>query len=58
MAHIVFLGFLLQAPAASDSLPYEYKILATQKTSTTGKEHLSVLGTIHSWSFDQHGRGK
>lgn len=58
MAHIVFLGFLLPAPAASDSLPYEHNILATHKTSTTGKEHLSVLGTIHSWSTDQHGKGK
>lgn len=58
MAHIVLLGFLLPAPAASDSFPYEHKILATNKTSTMGKEHPSVLGTIHSWSSDQHGKGK
>ena len=49
MAHIVFLGFLLPGTPASDSFRYEHKIMATNKTSTMGKGHPSVLGTIHSW---------
>lgn len=58
MGHTVFLGFLLPETATSDSFRYEYKIVATNKTSTMGKEHPSVLGTIHSWSSDQLGKGK